>query len=126
MTYYLEKADHRGTENTGTLTNNKITNTCLLWFTHKAASPDFQVDIRQLITADKAFHKTENLLRDGSNVVAIIAYYFCQGRLSDLLQLTGRECCFGRMQGSFWLIFEPEPISHSQASKLLSENVVAS
>ena len=122
MTYYLEEADRRGTGNT--LENNKIANTRLLWFTLKAAFPDFQIDIRQLLTADKAFQKTENLLRDGSNVVAIIAYYFCQGRLSDLLQLTGRECCFGRMQGSFWLIFEPEPISHSQASKLLSEEAL--
>ena len=84
-------------ELTGTLENDKIANTCLLWFTHKTVFPDFQVDIRQLITVDKACKKTENLLRDGSNVVTIIAYYFCQGCLSDLLQLTGRECRFGRL-----------------------------
>ena len=83
MTYYLEEADRRGTGNT--LENNKIANTSLLWFTLKAAFPGFQIDIRQPFTADKAFQKTENLLWDGSNAVAIIAYYFCQGRLSDLL-----------------------------------------
>ena len=33
----------------------KIANTCLLWFTHKAAFPDLQVDIRQFITTDKPF-----------------------------------------------------------------------
>ena len=104
--------------------NNKITNTCLLWLAHKAASPDFQVDIWQLNTADKACQKTENLPRDGTNVVTIFAYYFCQGCLSDLLQLTGRECRFGRLRGSFWLIFEPEPISHSQASKLFSNEAL--
>ena len=58
--------------------------------------------------------------RDGSDVVAVTAYYFCQGSLPDLLQLTGCECCFCRTRGTFWFVFVPEAIPHTQAPKLLS------
>ena len=112
------------TENRGKLENNNIENTCLLLWACKAAFPGLQVDIRQLMTAHEPSQKTKNLSRDGTNVVAVIAYYFCQGRLSDLFQLTGRECRFDRVRGSVWLIFEPEPISHSQASKLLGNEAL--